>query len=143
MERPSAKNPPRGHDTDATAQKQRDLQREQDRQDAQAKGGGEPAGKAVQTGLRGQPEPPLPAQHLAKPGIEAQMQLKPKYQAPDYRGSDKLKDMVALVTGGDSGAPWPCCMRARAPTWRSCTSRPMRTRRRPSARWSRRGASAC
>lgn len=103
MERPSAKNPPRGHDTDATAQKQRDLQREQDRQDAQAKGGGEPAGKAVQTGLRGQPEPPLPAQHLAKPGIEAQMQLKPKYQAPDYRGSDKLKDMVALVTGGDSG----------------------------------------
>jgi NAD(P)-dependent dehydrogenase (short-subunit alcohol dehydrogenase family) len=25
------------------------------------------------------------------------------YDAPHYRGSDKLRDMVALVTGGDSG----------------------------------------
>ena len=31
------------------------------------------------------------------------MELKPRYEAPDYRGSDKLKDMVAIVTGGDSG----------------------------------------
>jgi NAD(P)-dependent dehydrogenase (short-subunit alcohol dehydrogenase family) len=25
------------------------------------------------------------------------------YDNPDYRGSDKLKDKVALITGGDSG----------------------------------------
>lgn len=31
------------------------------------------------------------------------MTPRPEYQAPDYRGSDKLKDKVALITGGDSG----------------------------------------
>jgi NAD(P)-dependent dehydrogenase (short-subunit alcohol dehydrogenase family) len=40
---------------------------------------------------------------MDKPGIEAQMDLKPRFYAPDYRGSGKLKGMVALVTGGDSG----------------------------------------
>jgi NAD(P)-dependent dehydrogenase (short-subunit alcohol dehydrogenase family) len=25
------------------------------------------------------------------------------YEAPQYRGSEKLRDMVALITGGDSG----------------------------------------
>ena len=25
------------------------------------------------------------------------------YDAPYYKGSDKLRDMVALITGGDSG----------------------------------------
>ena len=31
------------------------------------------------------------------------MALKPQFYAPDYRGSGKLKGMVALITGGDSG----------------------------------------
>jgi NAD(P)-dependent dehydrogenase (short-subunit alcohol dehydrogenase family) len=31
------------------------------------------------------------------------MVLKPQYQAPGYAGSGKLKDMAAIVTGGDSG----------------------------------------
>jgi NAD(P)-dependent dehydrogenase (short-subunit alcohol dehydrogenase family) len=31
------------------------------------------------------------------------MELKPRFLAPDYRGSGKLKGMVALITGGDSG----------------------------------------
>jgi NAD(P)-dependent dehydrogenase (short-subunit alcohol dehydrogenase family) len=31
------------------------------------------------------------------------MQLKPQYQAPQYRGSGKLEGMAALITGGDSG----------------------------------------
>jgi NAD(P)-dependent dehydrogenase (short-subunit alcohol dehydrogenase family) len=31
------------------------------------------------------------------------MQLKPQFLAPDYEGSNKLRDMVAIVTGGDSG----------------------------------------
>src|SRR5947199_2801250 len=31
------------------------------------------------------------------------MGLKPHYKAPNYRGADKLRDKVALITGGDSG----------------------------------------
>lgn len=57
----------------------------------------------VQAGARAQPENPMPDQHLRKPGLEAEMELKPRYMAPDYLGSEKLKDRVALVTGGDSG----------------------------------------
>ncbi|CAB3685907.1 SDR family oxidoreductase [Achromobacter piechaudii] len=57
----------------------------------------------AQTGDRPHPTPPMPGQHLDKPGNEADMQLKPQYQAPGYEGSGKLKDMVAIVTGGDSG----------------------------------------
>lgn len=103
MDKPSAKNPAR--DADSAGERQRELQREQDRKDsAQGKqGGGQQQEKAVQAGARPQPELPFPAQHMEKPGIEAQMELKPRYEAPDYRGSDKLKDMVAIVTGGDSG----------------------------------------
>jgi NAD(P)-dependent dehydrogenase (short-subunit alcohol dehydrogenase family) len=111
MAKPSAKNTPRQKAADPVGEKQRRLQREQDGKDeAKAKsetkagqGDAEPRKKAVQTGARGQPEPPLPAQHLDKPGLEAEMELKPRFMAPDYRGSGKLKGMVALITGGDSG----------------------------------------
>lgn len=58
---------------------------------------------AVQTSARNQPGTPLPTQQLDKPGLEAQMQLKPRFLAPDYSGSGKLAGMVAIVTGGDSG----------------------------------------
>ena len=58
---------------------------------------------AVQAGPRRQPEPPLPKQHLEKPGYESELEPRPRYQAPDYRGSGKLDGMVALITGGDSG----------------------------------------
>jgi NAD(P)-dependent dehydrogenase (short-subunit alcohol dehydrogenase family) len=58
---------------------------------------------AVQTGQRKYPEPPLPRQHQQKPGVEAELEPRPKYEAPEYRGSGKLEDKVALVTGGDSG----------------------------------------
>jgi NAD(P)-dependent dehydrogenase (short-subunit alcohol dehydrogenase family) len=60
------------------------------------------APKAVQAGTRIQPGA-LPAQHLVKPGNEADLELKPQFLAPHYQGSDKLRDRVALVTGGDSG----------------------------------------
>ena len=49
------------------------------------------------------PKNPLPAQHQNRPGIEAKMTPKPEYLAPNYRGAEKLKDKVALITGGDSG----------------------------------------
>ncbi|MDB5843793.1 MAG: short-chain dehydrogenase/reductase, partial [Polaromonas sp.] len=37
------------------------------------------------------------------PGMEADMQLQPKFMAPGYKGSGKLEGLSALVTGGDSG----------------------------------------
>lgn len=49
------------------------------------------------------PKNPLPAQHQARPGDESRMDPAPQYMAPDYRGSDKLENKVALITGGDSG----------------------------------------
>ncbi|HSV34212.1 MAG TPA: SDR family oxidoreductase [Ramlibacter sp.] len=105
MEKPTAKNRPRSSIREETGDKQRALQREQDAKDeakARQGGGGKPD-KAVQAGTRDQPEPPLEEKHLDKPGIEAQMLVKPNFYAPDYRGSGKLKGMVALITGGDSG----------------------------------------
>jgi NAD(P)-dependent dehydrogenase (short-subunit alcohol dehydrogenase family) len=50
-----------------------------------------------------EPRPPFPAQKLDKPGIEAEMAVKPRYEAPRYRPAGKLEGKVALVTGGDSG----------------------------------------
>lgn len=49
------------------------------------------------------PDPPFPEQHLDPPGVEAEMSPRPRYEAPDYRGSGKLEGKVALITGGDSG----------------------------------------
>ena len=50
-----------------------------------------------------EPKSPMPAQHQPKPGIESKIEPRPRYRAPHYKGSDKLKNKVALVTGGDSG----------------------------------------
>jgi NAD(P)-dependent dehydrogenase (short-subunit alcohol dehydrogenase family) len=90
---------------DSTAEKQREIQREQDNKDAAKpkQGGQQKEAKAPQTGAREQPVPPLDQPHLAKPGIEQQMQVKPRFDAPDYKGSGKLEGKVAIVTGGDSG----------------------------------------
>lgn len=54
-------------------------------------------------GKQEEPKSPLPAQHQKKPGLEARMQPRPHYRAPLYKGSGKLQDKVALITGGDSG----------------------------------------
>jgi NAD(P)-dependent dehydrogenase (short-subunit alcohol dehydrogenase family) len=56
----------------------------------------------MQAGTRDYPDK-FPAQHLAKPGREAKLKQPPMYEAPGYKGSEKLKDMVAIITGGDSG----------------------------------------
>ncbi|HEU4713104.1 MAG TPA: SDR family oxidoreductase [Pyrinomonadaceae bacterium] len=55
------------------------------------------------TGKLEQPMSPMPAQHQPKPGIEAELNPRPNYQARQYKGSGKLEDKVALITGGDSG----------------------------------------
>lgn len=58
---------------------------------------------AMQAGARKYPEAPLPGKKLKKPGNEADLSLEPMYDAPYYKGSGKLQDMVAIITGGDSG----------------------------------------
>jgi len=93
--------------TDRTVEQHRKAQDDQDAKDskAQSKPSGQQAKskQPVQAGHREEPENPLPSQRLEKPGVEAQMELRPRFMAPDYRGSGKLENMCALVTGGDSG----------------------------------------
>ena len=89
--------------TDAVADQQREIQREQDAKDSgKPAESGKKSEQAVQAGARAHPDK-LPAQHIEKPGHESELQLKPQFLAPDYEGSRKLRDMAALVTGGDSG----------------------------------------
>jgi NAD(P)-dependent dehydrogenase (short-subunit alcohol dehydrogenase family) len=49
------------------------------------------------------PKSPMPEQHQEKPGIESKMTPRPEFIAPHYKGSGKLMDKIALITGGDSG----------------------------------------
>jgi NAD(P)-dependent dehydrogenase (short-subunit alcohol dehydrogenase family) len=88
----------------ATVKRQRALQHQQEaRRRAASRANRESReGSAVQAGLRGQPRE-FPAQHLEKPGNESDLAVAPRFLAPEYRGSDKLSGMVAIVTGGDSG----------------------------------------
>lgn len=99
------KTPPAGNSgnsqAESTVSEQRAIQSRQDQQDAASK---KTATKvAVQTSEPARPAPPLPRQHLQKPGIEAEMVLKPQFMAEKYKGSGKLEGQVAIITGGDSG----------------------------------------
>jgi len=87
---------------DAVANEQRDMQRQQDERDKAGKKEQE-SKNPVQAGPAEQPVPPLRQAHLLKPGIEADMDLKPRFMAEHYKGSGKLAGQVAIVTGGDSG----------------------------------------
>jgi len=89
--------PNRRTTTEATAQRQREIQDEP--------GGAAPEGRdgAMQAGARRYPEPPLPEQHQPKPGAEWALDPVPMCDAPYYEGSRKLQDRVAIITGGDSG----------------------------------------
>lgn len=94
------KHPQKGK-AQSTASKQRDIQAQQDQKDA-SKAEKKAAKKASQSGAREHPEPPMPAQHLQKPGLEKDMELKPQFRAPNYKGSGKLEGFSTIVTGGDS-----------------------------------------
>ncbi|MDB6162659.1 MAG: rdh [Xanthomonadaceae bacterium] len=93
------------------AKGQRDVQRKAEAANARKSAAKKSAGKttkaagksAVQAGVRRQPTNPLPRQHQAKPGLESLLKPEPRFMAPDYIGSGKLQDKVALITGGDSG----------------------------------------
>lgn len=56
----------------------------------------------MQAGMRAYPDSFAP-QHQAKPGHETGLNPAPLYDAPDYKGSEKLLGKTALITGGDSG----------------------------------------
>jgi NAD(P)-dependent dehydrogenase (short-subunit alcohol dehydrogenase family) len=50
-----------------------------------------------------QPEPEFPAQRQDPPGLESELEPAPRWRGERYRPADKLRGMVALITGGDSG----------------------------------------
>ena len=77
------------------------IQSEIDRKESSRPKGKQPSGPA-QAGQRDYPDK-FTEQHLKKPGVEADLDVAPMYQAPEYRGSEKLKGMAAIITGGDSG----------------------------------------
>ena len=102
----SSRNPTRNgfaRAAEATAREERKIQEKIDRIDEARSSGKRKKDEVPQTGARAYPTPPLPKQHLRKPGMEAELELAPMYKAPHYKGSDKLLDMVALITGGDLG----------------------------------------
>ena len=92
-------------EAEKTADNERTIQQEIDRKDAEkAKKGGKPQASPMQAGARRLSRAAVsPKQHLEKPGHEADLELAPMYDAPHYKGSEKLQDKVALITGGDSG----------------------------------------
>ena len=49
------------------------------------------------------PKPPFPKQQQPVPGSSAAMNPRPDYGEKSYRGSGRLQDKKALITGGDSG----------------------------------------
>jgi NAD(P)-dependent dehydrogenase (short-subunit alcohol dehydrogenase family) len=49
------------------------------------------------------PKPPFPEQKQPMPGSEEAMNPKPDYGEESYKGSGKLKNKKAVITGGDSG----------------------------------------
>jgi NAD(P)-dependent dehydrogenase (short-subunit alcohol dehydrogenase family) len=50
-----------------------------------------------------EPKPPFPNQHQDSPGLESELQPRPRYEAAEYKPAGKLAGKAALITGGDSG----------------------------------------
>jgi NAD(P)-dependent dehydrogenase (short-subunit alcohol dehydrogenase family) len=84
------------------AQQERKIQQEIDNKEPRSFKSGDDD-RPMQAGAREYPAPPFPKQHLKKPGLEADLELKPMWDAPFYKGSGKLDGKVALITGADSG----------------------------------------
>lgn len=89
-------------EAEKTAKKQQALQAAVAQADKK-RGSGKKETGAMQAGARKYPVPPVDNKRLAKPGKEAALDVPPYYDAPYYKGSEKLKDKVAIITGGDSG----------------------------------------
>ncbi len=89
--------------TSTVTRQQQAIQSKVDAKDRKASKKKSSEKSPVQAGKKTQPQNPMPAQHLKKPGNEHELDLAPRFLAPDYKGSGKLKGMSAIVTGGDSG----------------------------------------
>jgi len=85
-----------------TARRGQMIQEEIDRADKKGTTRTQKQNETMQAGAREYPDS-FSKQHLKKPGLEAELDPAPMYQAPHYRGSSKLEGMIALVTGADSG----------------------------------------
>src|SRR5262249_50071053 len=83
---------------DETARRERAIQSRIDQRKPKSRRGKMP----MQAGMRKYPAS-FPQQHQAKPGYENKLNPAPMYDAPGYKGSEKLSGMVAIITGGDSG----------------------------------------
>lgn len=64
---------------------------------------GKAQAKRSNGGATKQPRPPFPEQHQDPPGLESELEPKPRFEARHYRDAGKLMGKVALITGGDSG----------------------------------------
>jgi NAD(P)-dependent dehydrogenase (short-subunit alcohol dehydrogenase family) len=49
------------------------------------------------------PQPPFPKQKQPMPGLTGKMKPVPDHGEDDYKGSGRLRDKKAIITGGDSG----------------------------------------
>ena len=113
-----------GHEAagEATAESHRKLQRDAESR-RKGKSGDSKQQGAVQAGARRYRSRPFPSNISKSPAGKSELEPRPQYQAPEYRGSEKLAGMVALITGGDSGSAgqWPSCMLAKEPMLPSST----------------------
>ena len=53
--------------------------------------------------MQREPRPPFSSSKQRPPGLESKLDPRPRYEAFQYREAQRLRDKVALVTGGDSG----------------------------------------
>ena len=53
--------------------------------------------------LRDYPKPPFDTPQQEPPGFDERMNPRPDYGEDSYRGSGRLKDRIAVITGADSG----------------------------------------
>jgi len=90
-------------EAERAAEQERRIQREIDVKEQRSFKPQDDGERPMQAGAREYPAPPFPKQHLEKPGLEADLELKPMWDAPYYKGSGKLEGKVALITGADSG----------------------------------------
>ncbi len=60
-------------------------------------------GERMENNKLQEPEGPFPKQKQSRPGIEAEIGPRPRYEAPAYKAAGKLEGKAALITGGDSG----------------------------------------
>ena len=87
--------------TKSTVKSAQRIQEETNRRD-EARPEAKENGKPMQARPAGLPRG-FSGTAFKKAGLEAELEAKPMYEAPDYKGSGKLEGMAALITGGNSG----------------------------------------